>query len=79
MMACFHRLEDVRLDDILQETLVPRLSSYWVRLQGRPSYRTAITDMHDEENFRTAIVDVLGDRKSPQLDDARETLERLSG
>ena len=79
MMACFHRLEDVRLDDILQESLVPRLGSYWERLQARPSYRTAITDMHDEENFRTAIVDVFGDGKSPQLDDARETLKRLSG
>ncbi len=79
MMACSHRLEDVRLDDMLQESLVPRLAGYWERLQGRPSYRKAITDMHDEENFRTAIVEVFGNGKSPQLDDARKTLKRLSG
>ena len=79
MMACFHRLEDVRLDDILQENLVSRLGGYWERLQGRPSYRSAITDMHDEKNFRTAIVYVFGDGKSLQLDDARDTLQRLSG
>ena len=78
MMACFHRLEDVRLDDILDDGTVPRLSEYWERLQERPSYREAITDMHDEDNFRTAIAEVFGDGKSPHLDQARQTLKQLS-
>ena len=78
MMACFHRLQDVRLDDLLDDPSIPHVGDYWQRLQSRPSYKTAVTDMHDHEHFRTAITDVFGTGKSPHLDGARKTLKRLA-
>ena len=78
MMACFHRLEDVRLDGVLQEKSLPGLWPYWERLQGRPSYATAVTDWHDEENMRPAIKDVLGDGPSPVASLVTETLASLA-
>ncbi|MEM7280651.1 MAG: glutathione S-transferase family protein [Pseudomonadota bacterium] len=70
MMACFHRLEDIHLDDLLAHKTLPELSGYWERLQNRPSYQSAIVAWHDEENWRSAIKDLYGDKKSPILDDA---------
>lgn len=78
MMACFHRLEDVRLDDLLDHDSIPHVGDYWQRLQARPSYKSAVTDMHDHEHFRTAITDVFGGGKSPHLESARMTLGQLA-
>lgn len=79
MMACFHRLEDVHLDAILGHEAIPLIGDYWQRLQARPAYQTAITGMHDEINFRTAIVELFGDQPSPRLDEARAIVAELAG
>ncbi len=78
MMACFHRFEDVRLDEIFQERSLPQLPDYWQRLQARPSYTSAVTAWHDEENWRSAISEVFADRKSPILAEMRQTLSAMS-
>ena len=78
MMACFHRFEDVRLDDIFDEPALPELAAYWQRLQDRPSYTSAVTDWHDEENWRSAIVEVYGSGKSPVLAEMRQTLAAMA-
>ena len=70
MMACFHRLEDVRMIDLLDHEAVPLVSSYWQRLQERPSYKDAIINWHDEENWRSALIEIFGDKKSPLLNEA---------
>lgn len=77
MMACFHRLEDVRLDDLLSHDRIPLVAGYWSRLQARPSYKQAVTDWHDAENFRSAIAEIFDDGKSPRLDRAVEILASL--
>lgn len=77
MMACFHRLQDVRLDDLLDHSAVPLIANYWQRLQDRPSYQEAVVDWHDEVNWRSAIPEIFGDGKSPRLDAAVEKLVAL--
>ncbi len=79
MMACFHRLEDVRLDGLLDHVTVPRLRDYWQRLQERPSYKIAVTDWHDEVNWRTALTEIFGDRPSHRLEQALSLMDSLDG
>lgn len=78
MMACFHRLEDVHLDDILDNEAIPLIGEYWQRLQARPAYPAAITEMHDEINFRTAVAEVFGEQPSPRLTEAQEIIGQLA-
>jgi hypothetical protein len=74
MMVCFHRFEDVRLDAILFETSLRRTADYWLRLQQRPSYREAVLDWHEEENWRSATREVFGEGQSPQLELLRQKI-----
>lgn len=67
LMACLHRMEDIHLDGLLSQEALPELNSYWQRLQARPSYKAAILDWHDEENWRSAIIEIYGDQPSPHL------------
>ncbi|MEQ9568007.1 MAG: hypothetical protein RLN85_19730, partial [Pseudomonadales bacterium] len=67
MMACLHRLEDTHLDNLLAHPALPELENYWQRLQARYSYKAGILDWHDEQNFRSAIVEVFGNKPSPHL------------
>ena len=75
MTAAFHRLQDVRLDALLQDKAVPRLADYWQRLQQRPSYAEGVLSWHDP-GWRSAIDEVFGDAPSPLLERARERLRQ---
>ena len=77
MMACFHRLEDVHLVQILHDQRLPELGDYWERLQGRRSYEEGIVAWHDNEYWRKAIEDIYGQRQSPILEQVREHLRSL--
>ena len=76
MMACFHRLQDLRLDGILQHQALPNLSGYWASLRKRPSYQSAILDWHDEVNWRSAVRELDGAADNPFLE---PILRRLDG
>ena len=76
MMACFHRMEDVGLDDLLRDGSVPHLGEYWERLCARPSYSEGITDWHDT-GWRSAIEEIRGAGPSPLLADARRCLRAI--
>lgn len=78
MMACFHRLEDVRLDVILKEKTLPNLWSYWERLQSRPTYKTCVTDWHDAAAWRPAIEEVFRGNPSPLQPLVTDTLASLA-
>ncbi|MEL7185942.1 MAG: glutathione S-transferase N-terminal domain-containing protein [Pseudomonadota bacterium] len=75
MMACFHRLEDVRLDSVFGHASLSALNQYWPRLQHRPSYKAAITNWHDEENWRSAIDEVFGEAPSPHLETLKKKID----
>jgi len=77
VIASFHRLEDVHLDALLDDEKISGLGDYWRRLKDRPSYKEAVLDWHDEENFRTAIVEIYGDEPSPLMGKARAILSSL--
>ena len=77
MMACFHRMQDVHLDDLLRDDAVPQIGAYWERLQARPSYQSAVVDWHDEKNGRSVLREVFGDAKSPILAEAQKVLRSL--
>lgn len=76
MMAHFHRLEDVALEQILDWDGLPRIRDYWQRLRERPSYRTAVTDWH-EENWRRAIQEVFSGKPSDKLSALKKRVSAL--
>ena len=78
MMACFHRLEDVRLDVVFGHPSLSALNQYWSRLQQRPSYKTAITDWHDKENWRSAIDEVFGKAPSQHHELLKKKIDGIS-
>ena len=78
IMACFHRLEDVRMTDLLDHDSVPLVSGYWQQLQNRSSYKDAIIEWHDEINWRTALNEIFGGKKSPNLEEAFSIMETLN-
>ena len=78
MMACFHRMQDVRLDDIFFEDALPQLAAYWERLQARPSYKEAVSDWHDEENIRSSLREVFGASRNPMLTETAKVLGSLA-
>lgn len=77
MMACFHRLEDVRMTDLLYHEAVPLVGGYWQRLQERPSYRDAVIAWHDDVNWRSALIEIFGDKKSPRLREAFSIMDSV--
>ena len=73
-----HRFEDVCLDVVLQEPALDHLWRYWERLQGRASYKSAVTDWHDAETWRPIVAELFGSGKSPHQDLVRKTLAELA-
>jgi glutathione S-transferase len=78
MMACFHRLEDINLDVLLHHERVSMVSAYWDRLQTRTSYKVAIIDWHDEQNWRSTLTELYGVRKSSLHDQGLSILSSLA-
>lgn len=76
MMAHFHRLEDVALADVLDWNTLPQIRDYWTRLQARPSYRIAVTDLQ-EENWRWGIEKAFGGKSSEKLPELKREVSRL--
>lgn len=67
MMACFHRLQDLRLNVLLDDDSFPQLGAYWARLQGRSSYQDGILSWHDEAGWRDSVEEIFPDGVSPDL------------
>lgn len=76
MMAHFHRLEDVGLAEVLDWTALPETRGYWERLQARPSYKSAITDWH-EESWRWGIQKLLGGEPSKRVPALKRKITKL--
>ena len=49
LMCCFYRLQDLRLDPILEMPELPRINSYWQKLKNRESYTKGILEFKDHE------------------------------
>ena len=46
MMCLFHRLKDLKLEEILNTSRTPLISEYWKNLQNRESYQKSILDYY---------------------------------
>ncbi len=75
LAAHFHRLEDIALGELLSSGEFPNIKAYWQRLQQRPSYEKAILSEHEEE-WRTAIQEVYGDKSNPYIGMLRREVEK---
>lgn len=78
MMACFHRLSDINLKVLLRHKKIPLIGPYWDRLQSRPSFQEAVINWYDKKNWRPAILEVYGNKKSPLEEEALSILSSLS-
>ena len=78
MMACFHRLKDVKLDVLLNHEAIPLMARYWDGLQKRKSYQEAVLNWHDEENWRAALKVVYGEGPSPLCNQAMSIMGELA-
>jgi hypothetical protein len=78
MMACFHRLKDVKLDVLLFHEAIPLIASYRDCLQERKTYQEAVLDWHDEENWRAALKVVYGEGPSPLYNQALTIMDGLA-
>ena len=45
-MCLFHRLKDLKLEEILKTSRTPLISKYWKNLQNRESYQKSILDYY---------------------------------
>lgn len=73
-MAVFHRLQDLRLDSVLDHPGLPNVGPYWKRLQARPSYKAGILDWHNDE-VRHGMSVVFADG-NPRLDALKAAIGR---
>lgn len=67
MQACFHRLQDLRLETLLGDTSILHVATYWDRLQAHSSYRDGVLSRHDEASWRRSIDDIFPDGTPPDL------------
>lgn len=71
-----HRLEDVRLDSVLESCELINLKAWLQRIQQRPSYQQAMLDYHSPD-FRLAIEEVYGDEPNPHLELLIDEIKQL--
>ena len=79
MMACFHRLKDVKLDVLLHHEAIPLMASYWACLQQLITYQEAVLNWHDGENWRAALEIGYGEGPSPLYNQAMTIMDGLLG
>jgi len=66
LMCCFHRLTDVKLDNLLDSENLPHLSKYWKLLKSRESYKTGILNFFGDKEYND-IDSVFGKKDSMHL------------
>ena len=67
LMSCFHRLEEMKLGQILQMPELPKVSDYWQKLKSRESYQKGILNYYTNKEHNV-IKDFYKDSPSPYLD-----------
>ena len=73
LMACFHRLTDIKLEEILEMDEFPKVSQYWRLLKSRDSYKEGILDFYGEKEHGD-IKDVFKKKRSEHLEPLKELI-----
>ena len=74
LMSCFHRLEEMKLGQILEMPELPKVSNYWQKLKSRESYQKGILDYPDHEEMLNKIFQ---NGPNPHLDPLKEKIRAL--
>ena len=73
LMCCFYRLQDLRLDPILEMPELPRINSYWQKLKNRESYSKGILDFKDHEE---KLNQIFSEGQNPHLEPLKEKIRK---
>ena len=73
LMCCFYRLQDLRLDPILEMPELPRINSYWQKLKNRESYSKGILDFKDHEE---KLNQIFSEGQNPHLESLKEKIRK---
>ena len=74
LMSCFHRLEEMKLGQILEMPELPKVSNYWQKLKSRESYQKGILDYPDHEEMLNKIFQ---NGPNPHFDPLKEKIRAL--
>ena len=73
LMCCFYRLQDLRLDPILEMPELPRINSYWQKLKNRESYTKGILEFKDHEE---KLNQIFSEGQNPHLEPLKEKIRK---
>jgi len=73
LMCCFYRLQDLRLDSILEMPELPRINSYWQKLKNRESYTKGILEFKDHEE---KLNQIFSEGQNPHLETLKEKIRK---
>ena len=73
LMCCFYRLQDLRLDPILEMPELPRINSYWQKLKNRESYSKGILEFKDHEE---KLNQIFSEGQNPHLEPLKEKIRK---
>ena len=71
LMCCFYRLQDLRLDAILEMPELPRINSYWQKLKSRESFTKGILEFKDHEE---KLNQIFSKDQNPHLEILKEKI-----
>ena len=72
LMCCFYRLQDLRLDSILEMPELPKINSYWQNLKARDSYKKGILDFKDHEE---KLNEIFLNKENPHLEKLKKRIK----
>ena len=72
LMCCFYRLQDLRLDSILEMPELPKINSYWQNLKARESYKKGILNFKDHEE---KLDEIFLNKENPHLEKLKKRIK----
>ena len=72
LMCCFYRLQDLRLDSVLEMTELPKINAYWENLKARESYKKGILDFKDHEE---KLNEIFSNKDNPHLEKLKDKIK----
>ena len=73
LMCCFYRLQDLRLDSVLEMTELPKINAYWQNLKARDSYKKGILDFKDHEE---KLNEIFSNKDNPHLEKLKDKIKK---
>ena len=72
LMCCFYRLQDLRLDSILEMPELPKINSYWQNLKARDSFKKGILNFKDHEE---KLDEIFLNKENPHLEKLKKRIK----